>query len=190
MRFNTSYIMLGLAAAASAVPVSVPSGISSTSQPQSDSVAPNLANGGTAINGSSPTSNMTTREFDLEAAQLNRREYAVEITFKREGGVHPTEETEAEAEKMVKATMVNAAKKLKMGEGSELTITFTNKWPSAFLEKVDFTFQDPVCGSGGTGTCDGESKPGGKGTIKGGAKKRKDARVLWTQAVCFVFFWS
>ncbi|KAJ3996113.1 hypothetical protein F5050DRAFT_168638 [Lentinula boryana] len=171
MRFNTSLIVLGLAAAVSAVPISGP-------------LVPEAKTSNEAGTATEPANNLTTRDFGIEvgsgAAGLNRREYAVSVTFKREGGINPTDETEKKAEEMVQATLKNAAKKLKMGEGSELTVTFTNKWPSAFLQKVDFTFEDPVCGSGGA--CDGEATPGGKGTIKGGAKKRKNAAVLWTQA--------
>ncbi|KAJ3980518.1 hypothetical protein F5890DRAFT_1541069, partial [Lentinula detonsa] len=172
MRFNTSLIMLGLAAAVSAVPVAGPPApeVKTQSTPNEAGIA------------TEPANNLTARDFGIEvgSAGLNRRDYEVSVTFKREGGINPTDETEKKAEAMVEATLKNAAKKLKMGEGSELRVTFTNKWPSAFLQKVDFTFEDPVCGSGAT--CDGEATPEGKGTIKGGAKKRKNAAVLWTQA--------
>ncbi|KAJ3793367.1 hypothetical protein GGU11DRAFT_409776 [Lentinula aff. detonsa] len=101
MRFNTSLIVLGLAAAVSAVPVAGPP---APSTPNEAGIA------------TEPANNLTARDFGIEvgSAGLNRRDYEVSVTF-------------------------NGA------------------------------------------TCDGEATPEGKGTIKGGAKKRKNAAVLWTQ---------
>ncbi|KAJ3904550.1 hypothetical protein F5879DRAFT_954591, partial [Lentinula edodes] len=179
MRFNNPFIVLGLAAVVSAVPVNVPPVPGATAQTNSG-VGLNAVN---ASASGSPSLNARDVGVSLRATDLERREYTVTVTFKQGGGVNPTDETEKEAEGMVKATLKNAAKKLKMGEGSELEVKFTNYWPNSYVGKVEFTFQDPVCGSGGTGTCEGVATAGGKGTIKNGPKKRKDQKVLWTRAV-------
>ncbi|KAJ4465672.1 hypothetical protein C8J55DRAFT_248529 [Lentinula edodes] len=178
MRFNNSFIVLGLAAVVAAVPVNVPPVPGPTAQTNSD-VGLNAVN---ASASGSPSLNARDIGVGLRAAELERREYSVTVTFKQEGGVAPTDETEKKAEEMVEATLKNAAKRLKMGAGSELDVKFTNHWPNSYVGKVEFTFQDPVCGSGGSGTCEGEATPGGKGTIKNGPRKRKDQKVIWTRA--------
>ncbi|KAJ3807318.1 hypothetical protein F5876DRAFT_68213 [Lentinula aff. lateritia] len=177
MRFNNSFIVLGLAAVVSAVPVAVPPVPDPTAQSNSG-VGLNVVN---ASASGSPSLNARDIGVGQRAADLERREYTVTVTFKQEGGVNPTEESEKEAQEMVKATLKNAARKLKMGQGSELEVKFTNYWPSSFLGKVEFTFQDAICGSGGSGTCQGEATSGGKGTIKNGPKKKRDQKVLWSQ---------
>ncbi|KAJ3863994.1 hypothetical protein EV359DRAFT_81867 [Lentinula novae-zelandiae] len=179
MRFNNSLIVLGLAAVVSAVPVNVPPVPDPTAQTNSG-VGVNAVN---ASASGSPSSNARDIGVGLRAADLERREYTVTVTFKQEGGVNPTEESEKEAQEMVKATLKNAARKLKMGSESELEVKFTNYWPSSFLGKVEFTFQDAICGSGGSGTCQGEATSGGKGTIKNGPKKKRDQKVLWSKVV-------
>ncbi|KAJ3932584.1 MAG: hypothetical protein NXY57DRAFT_1038283 [Lentinula lateritia] len=170
MRFNNSFIVLGLAAVVSAVPVNVPPVPDPTAQT-------NSGVGSNAVNASasgSPSLNTRDIGVGLRTADLERREYTVTVTFKQEGGVNPTEESEKEAQEMVKATLKNAAR-------SELEVKFTNYWPSSFLGKVEFTFQDAICGSGGSGTCQGEATSGGKGTIKNGPKKKRDQKVLWSK---------
>ncbi|KAJ3849995.1 hypothetical protein EV368DRAFT_84975 [Lentinula lateritia] len=179
MRFNNSFIVLGLAAVVSAVPVVVPPVPDPTAQSNSG-VGLNVVN---ASASGSPSLNARDIGVGQRAADLERREYTVTVTFKQEGGVNPTEESEKEAQEMVKATLKNAARKLKMGPGSELEVKFTNYWPNSFLGKVEFTFQDAICGSGGSGTCQGEATSGGKGTIKNGPKKKRDQKVLWSQVV-------
>ncbi|KAJ4467006.1 hypothetical protein J3R30DRAFT_3579824, partial [Lentinula aciculospora] len=174
MRFNTSLIVLGFAAAVSAVPVSGPS-----------APGPNKAQSDSSVGHNpdvSTSANLSARDFEVGlGAALERREYSVSVTFKELGGVRTTAETEKQAEDMVKETLKNAAKRLKMGEGSELTVTFTNHWQGSFLKTVQFTFQDPVCGGGGSGTCSGDSKAGGQGTIMAAPKKGRSAKVLWSK---------
>ncbi|KIK60712.1 hypothetical protein GYMLUDRAFT_97031 [Collybiopsis luxurians FD-317 M1] len=166
MRFNTAFVVVGLAAAASAIPLSTEHDFNARSD---------------LVKERSPDSfDFAARDLGMESdlfergldETLERREYDVQITFVG-SGVSPTPESKETAKEMVKTTMKAAGPKLKMG--TELNIDFTNTWSNKYTGEVTFTFEDPIC----KGTCTGLSLPGGKGKIMSADAKKKPAKVLW-----------